>query len=194
MVDARSFLLTLHNRPKVIRKLLVQGSPCARNFVAPMQPLDCLLCPKSDEHAEYDNSDFANKRAPAVQRFGNVEVHAVGPSGYVTVTEGRNGRNASKADIRNCCPTDARLWSKLADGAGPIRFRNSQSHIQRVDRARVRVWHCQLWQLSAAAEKGCKTVQLVHFPRGRILFSSVPPGRDGSLTMTLLRLAEARGS
>jgi hypothetical protein len=79
MVDARSLLLTLHNRPKVIRKLLVQGSPCVCNFVAPMQPLDCLLSPKSDEHAEYDNSNFANKRAPAVQRFGNVEVHAVGP-------------------------------------------------------------------------------------------------------------------
>jgi len=76
MVDARSFLLTLHNRSKVIRKLLVQGSSCVCNFVAPMQPLDCLLRPKSDEHAEYDNSNFANKRAPAVQRFGNVEVHA----------------------------------------------------------------------------------------------------------------------
>ena len=79
MVDARSFLLTLHNRSKVIRKLLVQVSPCVCNFVAPMQPLDCLLRPKSDEHAEYDNSNFAYKRAPAVQRFGNVEVQAVGP-------------------------------------------------------------------------------------------------------------------
>ena len=79
MVDARSFLLTLHNRSKVVRKLLVQGAPCVCNFVAPMQPLDCLLRPKSDEHAEYDNANFANKRAPAVQRFGNVEVHAGRP-------------------------------------------------------------------------------------------------------------------
>ena len=79
MVDARLFLLTLHNRSKVIRKLLVQGSPCVCNFVAPMQPLDRLLRSKSDEHAEYDNSNFANKRAPAVQRFGNVEVHAGRP-------------------------------------------------------------------------------------------------------------------
>ena len=79
MVDARSFLLTLHNRSKVIRKLLIQGSPCVCNFVAPMQPVDCLLRPKSDEDANYDNSNFANKGAPAVQRFGNVEVQAVGP-------------------------------------------------------------------------------------------------------------------
>jgi hypothetical protein len=78
-VDARSFLLTLHNRSKVIRKLLVQGSPRVRDFVAPMQPLDCLLRPKSDEHADYDNSNFANKRAPAVQWLGNVEMHAGRP-------------------------------------------------------------------------------------------------------------------
>ena len=79
MVDARSLLLTLHNRSKVIRKLLVQRSSPVCNFLAPMKPLDRLLCPKSDEHPEYDNSNFANKRAPAVQRFGNVEVHAAGP-------------------------------------------------------------------------------------------------------------------
>jgi hypothetical protein len=79
VIDAWTFLLTVHNRSKVIRKLLVQGSPCVCNFVAPMQPLDCLLRPKGDEHAEYNNSNFANQRAPAVQRFGNVEVHAVGP-------------------------------------------------------------------------------------------------------------------
>jgi hypothetical protein len=97
MVDARPFLLTLHNRSKVIRKLLVQGSLCACNFVAPMQPLDCLLCPKSDEHAENDNSNFANKRAPAEHRFGNVDMHVVGPRGYVTVTEAPNAGNGSTA-------------------------------------------------------------------------------------------------
>jgi hypothetical protein len=79
MVDARLFLLTPHNRSKVIRKLLVQGSPRVFNFVAPMQPLDCLPRPKSDEHAEYDNSNFANKRAPAMQRFWQAKVHADRP-------------------------------------------------------------------------------------------------------------------
>ena len=78
-VDARSFLLTIHNRSKVICELPVQGPPRVCNFVAPMQPLDCLPRPKSDEHAEYDNSNFANKRAPAMQRFWQAKVHADRP-------------------------------------------------------------------------------------------------------------------
>jgi hypothetical protein len=66
-VDARSFLLTIHNRPKVICKLPVQGPPRVCNFVAPMQPLDCLLRAERDKYTEHDDSDFANESPPAVQ-------------------------------------------------------------------------------------------------------------------------------
>ena len=69
-VDARPFLLTIRNRSKVIRKLPVQGPPRVCNFVAPMQPLDCLLRAERDKYTEHDDSDFANERAPTVQRLG----------------------------------------------------------------------------------------------------------------------------
>lgn len=66
------FLHPHRNCAKVIGNLLVQSSPCICNLVAPVQPLDCLLGSKSDEHAEYDDADLADKLAPAVQRFRQV--------------------------------------------------------------------------------------------------------------------------
>ncbi len=78
-VDARCLFLTLHNGSKIVRKLPVQGPTRVCNFVAPMQPLDGLLRAERDKYTEHNNSDFAGKLAPAVQRFWKMEVHAAGP-------------------------------------------------------------------------------------------------------------------
>jgi hypothetical protein len=92
-VDTRSFLLTTHNRSKVIRKLPIKGPTRVCNFVAPMEPLDCLPRAERDKYAEHNDSDFANERAPSVQRFGNVEVHAAAPSG---------SQANRRTNVRNC--------------------------------------------------------------------------------------------
>ena len=86
-VDARSFLLTIHNRSKVICELPVQGPPRLCNFVAPMQPLDCLLRAERDKYTENDDSDLAGERAPAVKWLGQMEMHAGAPSEARTLTE-----------------------------------------------------------------------------------------------------------
>src|SRR5438309_2299665 len=74
-VDARSFLLTVHNRSKVVRKLPVQGPPRVCNFVTPMQPLDYLLSGERDQNSDHDDPDLPRELAPPMQRLWKVEVH-----------------------------------------------------------------------------------------------------------------------
>jgi hypothetical protein len=42
----------------------------------PVQRLDDLLGGQRDQHADDDDPHLANERAPAVQRFGEMEMHA----------------------------------------------------------------------------------------------------------------------
>ena len=44
-----------------------------------MKRLHYRFRPKSNQHADDDDPDFAGELAPAVQRLGKMEVHAVSP-------------------------------------------------------------------------------------------------------------------
>lgn len=52
----------------------------------------------------------------------------------------------------------------------------------------------ELCELSSGSGKPCNIIQLVYFPRGRILLALTNATGDGSLTLALQRLAERRGS
>jgi hypothetical protein len=51
----------------------------ALNLVSPMQHFDDLLRAKRDQHAHDDDPDLAGELAPAMQRFGQVEMHRSTP-------------------------------------------------------------------------------------------------------------------
>ena len=99
VVYAGPFLLTIHERSEVVRKLPVQGHSRVCNFVAPMQPLDCLLRPKGDQNADDDYADLATEFAPAVKRFGKMEMHVLAPALLRERNRRANVRNGWKADM-----------------------------------------------------------------------------------------------
>lgn len=57
-------------------KLNLQFARAAHNPLAPVQRLDNLLRAKGNQYAENDNSHFAGKLAPPVQRLRHMEMHA----------------------------------------------------------------------------------------------------------------------
>ena len=85
-VDAWPLLLTLRDSSEVVGDLSIQRSPCVRNFIAPMQCFDSLLRTQRDQDAENDDPHLASELAPAVQRFGKVDMHAIAP-GERTLTD-----------------------------------------------------------------------------------------------------------
>ncbi|HXD25284.1 MAG TPA: hypothetical protein VN609_05095 [Propionibacteriaceae bacterium] len=59
-----------------------------------MDGLDHLLCAKRDQDADDDDSDLTGELAPAVQRFGKVEMHATSP---------RQGQGSIRKRVSNGC-------------------------------------------------------------------------------------------
>jgi hypothetical protein len=49
------------------------------DFPSPMECLDDLFRPERDQHADDDDTNLAHKRAPAVQRFWQLETHECCP-------------------------------------------------------------------------------------------------------------------
>ncbi len=64
---------------KLVVDLEVDARLGAADLVPPVKRLDHLLRAKRDQHADDDDPDLAKKLAPAVQRFGKVEMHVGGP-------------------------------------------------------------------------------------------------------------------
>ena len=66
-------------RALVINHFLVKRLPFGVDYVLPMHRLDDLLGRKSNSHADYDNPDFAEELAPAVERLWQMEMHGLAP-------------------------------------------------------------------------------------------------------------------
>jgi hypothetical protein len=64
-----------------------------------MERLDRLLGAESDQHADHDDADFADKRTPTVQRLWYVDVHAAGPQQLRERNRQARVRNEGWADI-----------------------------------------------------------------------------------------------
>ena len=76
---ARSKLNPLMRRRKVCLQLRLEVVTSLLNMAAPTHQLDELFSAERNQHADNDDAYLAEKLAPAVQRFGKVEVHAKGP-------------------------------------------------------------------------------------------------------------------
>jgi hypothetical protein len=63
-----------------------------RDLIAPVDPLDHLFSGQRDQHADYDDAYFANQGAPAVEGFGEMDVHVQPATGLAASAKDRSGR------------------------------------------------------------------------------------------------------
>src|SRR6478672_11130379 len=61
--------------PLIIPDLSMEVFAKGGSFIAPMQGLDSLLGAQGDQHTEHDHANLPRESAPAVQRFGDRDVH-----------------------------------------------------------------------------------------------------------------------
>src|SRR5579872_5773624 len=83
LVEASSDTFMLQHvdfeRPEVKGEFVVDGHAEVSRLVSPMERFDNLLRTNGDEHANNDYPHLTNKLSPAVQRLGQMYVHATGP-------------------------------------------------------------------------------------------------------------------
>jgi len=63
----------------MVGDLVMHGILRVVGLVAPVDGFDHLFRAERDQHANDDDAHLTDELAPAVQRLGQVEMHAIGP-------------------------------------------------------------------------------------------------------------------